>query len=102
MRTSDFHTKCKLGKMFFGLLAENPTCEHKIMARRMYEFLDVEGYYLNDTDCINLGVARIGIDLEDTSYGETALYPEHAGYNTASILPADHPRAKKAIQRGGW
>lgn len=73
-------TSAGLFGMFFDLLAENPTDEHKAIARKVwperrnYDFADYQ------MDCaaslVALGLARKGVDERYPEDGETTIYED--------------------------
>jgi len=71
----------------FGMLAKNPTLEHREMARQIfqmskqYDFSEYQMYA--DEACLVLGIARRGISLDCPEFGEVILWPDDEGYDEA-------------------
>lgn len=72
-------TSAELFGTLFELLAENPTDEHKAIARRMFDLsgrYDFSEYQMEaDEACVTLGLARRGIHAEYPEDGEVVLWP---------------------------
>ena len=72
-------TSAGLFGQIFEILAQNPTDEHKEIARRIYQL--ASGYDFSDCQmdaddaCLALGIARRGIDPEYPDDDECILWP---------------------------
>lgn len=71
-------TSAHLFGTIFRLLAKNPTDEHKLIAREIYDLTgdyDFSNYQMDaDEELITLGLARMGVDPEYPQEGEVVLY----------------------------
>lgn len=71
-------TSAALFGKIFGLLARNPTAEHKSIAMEMWreaKEYDFSPYQMSaDDDLIKLGLARVQIDPENPKEGEVIFY----------------------------
>ena len=69
----------------FGLLAVDPTSDHKKLAESIYnmtKFYDFNDCQMEANDaCIVLGIARMGISLNYPEGGEVVLFPGDPGYD---------------------
>ncbi len=69
------------------MLAEDPTEEHKVMAKRIYQMTkeyDFDSYQMGAGEpCVELGIARKGIDPRYPEVGMMILWPGDEGYEEA-------------------
>ncbi|GAB3937524.1 hypothetical protein [Larkinella terrae] len=74
-------TSARLFGKIFGLLAKNPSEEHKAIAKEVFaetDNYDFSSYQMDaDDSLMALGLARLGVDPEYPEEGETVLYGEH-------------------------
>lgn len=74
--------------LIFELLAENPTDEHKQMARKIYDKssqYDFSNSQMEADDaCLKLGIARKGVNPKYPEDGEVILWPSDEGYDDAA------------------
>ena len=68
----------------FCMLAENPSDEHKEMARRIFEHsreYDFSSYQMEaDSACLKLGLIRRGVNPHYPDEGIMNLWPNDDGY----------------------
>jgi len=73
-------TSASVFGIVFSLLAENPTDEHKEMAKRIFnktKYYDFSPDQMDvDEHLLKLGLAKMGIDLDYPEDGEVILYPD--------------------------
>jgi len=73
-------TSAGLFGLFFDLLAENPTEEHKTMAQEIWRATRAYDFSPYQMDCddslLTLGLARKGLDPKYPEEGEILLYGE--------------------------
>lgn len=81
-------TSAKIFGMIFEMLSNNPTKEHKEMAKEVYyrivgtyDFSDYQMFA--DGACLALGIAKRGIRPEYPLDGKVTLWPGEDGYDEA-------------------
>lgn len=77
-------TSAEVFGIIFELLAENPTDEHKAIAKRIYKYTrnyDFNDYQMDvDESLIKLGLAIKAIDPEYPEDGETIIYASNDSF----------------------
>jgi hypothetical protein len=83
-------TSAEIFGSVFDLLAQNPTDEHKELARQIYQLArlyDFSDYQMGADDaCLALGVARRGVNPDWPDSGEVTLWPGESGYEEAESV----------------
>lgn len=86
-----------------GMLAKNPTDEHKVMARKVFDMsqcYDFGNCQMDADDaCLALGIAREGVNSEYPEEGIVVLWPRDAGYEDAV---ASNEERKMSWEQMGW